>query len=81
MGVRWRWLELVVVCWCRDVVLLVDVLYGTIFLHSYEMSPFPDIFLRGNEKKKNMSMSPTAEFRRHCRLSATCRRHVADMRS
>ena len=46
-------LELVVVCWCRDdVVLLVDVLYGTIFLHSYEMSPFPDIFLRGNEKKK-----------------------------
>ena len=25
----------------------------------YEMSAFPDIFLRGNTKKKYMSMSPT----------------------
>ena len=79
----WRRLELVVVL---DFLLfvLVDVLYGTIFLHSYEMSPFPDIFLRGNEKKKICRCrrhALLAEFCRHCRLSATCRRHVADMRN
>jgi hypothetical protein len=79
MGVRWRWLELVVVCWCRDVVLLVDVLYGIIFLHSYEMLPFPDIFLRGNEEKiiicRCRQHALLAEFCRRCRLTATCWRH------
>ena len=47
----------------------------------YEMSAFPDIFLRGNKKKKICRcrrQGLSAEFRRHCRLSATCRRHVAD---
>ena len=56
MGVGWRRLELVVVCWCcrDDVVLLVDVLYGTIFfLHSYEMSPFPDIKMCRNGQARN----------------------------
>jgi hypothetical protein len=48
----------------------------------YEMSAFPDIFLRGN-KKKNMSMSPTGPVGRISPtlsavgdMSATCRRHA-----
>ena len=47
----------------------------------YEMSAFPDIFLRGNTKKKNMSMSPTGPVGRILPtlsavgdMSATCRR-------
>ena len=49
----------------------------------YEMSAFPDIFLRGNKKKKNMSMSPTGPVGRISPtlsavgdMSATCRRHA-----
>jgi len=49
----------------------------------YEMSAFPDIFLRGNKKKKNMSMSPTGPVGRILPtlsavgdMSATCRRHA-----
>ena len=48
----------------------------------YEMSAFPDIFLRGNKKKK-MSMSPTGPVGRILPtlsavgdMSATCRRHA-----
>ena len=48
----------------------------------YEMSAFPDIFLRG-KKKKNMSMSPTGPVNRISPtlsavgdMSATCRRHA-----
>ena len=48
----------------------------------YEMSAFPDIFLRGNTKK-NMSMSPTEPVGRILPtlsavgdMSATCRRHA-----
>ena len=51
--------------------------------HNYEMSAFPDIFLRGNKKKKNMSMSPTGPVGRILPtlsavgdMSATCRRHA-----
>ena len=49
----------------------------------YEMSAFPNIFLRGNKKKKNMSMSPTGPVGRISPtlsavgdMSATCRRHA-----
>ena len=49
----------------------------------YEMSAFPDIFLRGNTKKKYMSMSPTGPVGRILPtlsavgdMSATCRRHA-----
>jgi hypothetical protein len=48
----------------------------------YEMSAFPDIFLRGNTKK-NMSMSSTGPVGRILPtlsavgdMSATCRRHA-----
>ena len=49
----------------------------------YEMSAFPDIFLRGNTKKKYMSMSPTGPVGRILPtlsavgdMSATCCRHA-----
>jgi hypothetical protein len=52
----------------------------------YEMSAFPDIFLRGNTKKKNMSMSPTGPVGRILPtlsavgdMSATCRRPDSDI--
>jgi hypothetical protein len=44
----------------------------------YEMSAFPDIFLRGNTKK-NMSMSPTGPCRQNFADIVGCRRHVGDM--
>ena len=49
----------------------------------YEMSSFPDIFLRGNEKKNNLSVSATRPVGRILPtlsavgdMSATCRRHA-----
>jgi hypothetical protein len=54
------------------------------FLHNYEMLAFPDIKMHGNGQKKLCrcrDIALSAEFCRHCRLLATCRQHVADMRN
>ena len=79
----WQRLELVVVL---DFLLfvLVDVLYGTILWGiTMKCRHFPTFFGAGTQKKicRCRRQGLSAEFRRHCRLSATCRRHVADMRS
>ncbi len=75
-------------CVLVEMLYSVDVLYGTILLHNYEMLAFPDIKMRGKGHKKIMSVSrhrpngrilPTLSSVGD--MSATCQRHVADIPS
>jgi hypothetical protein len=60
--------------------LLVDVLYGgTILLHNYEMSAFPDIKMRGKGHKKNYVGVPTLPCRQNFADIVVCWRHVGNM--
>jgi hypothetical protein len=66
-------------CVLVEMLYSVDVLYGTILLHNYEMLAFPDIKMREKRPQKNYVGVATSPCWQNLADIVVCRRHVGDM--